>query len=62
MNESMPRPGTLAMGVFFVLAGFAFLGEALEWWNLRFRHVWPLLLIGFGVSILLSGMGPRREE
>lgn len=47
---------TLAMGVFFVLAGGAFLLEALDVWNLRVRHVWPLVLIGFGVAIVAGSL------
>lgn len=53
---------TLAMGIFFVLAGGAFLLEALDVWNLRVRHVWPLLLIGFGVALVAGSLGRHTDR
>jgi len=45
----------VAFGVFFVLAGVAFLLDRLGVWDLRARYLLPVLLIALGVAILLSG-------
>jgi hypothetical protein len=45
----------LAFGVFFVLAGVAFLADRLGLWDVRVRYVVPLLLIALGLAILLGG-------
>ncbi len=44
-----------AFGVFFVLAGTAFLLDRLGYWDLRVRYLAPLLLIALGLAILLGG-------
>ncbi len=49
------HPGALAVGVFFVLMGGVFLLEAAGAWDLGPAQVWPLLLIGLGVAVLVSG-------
>ncbi len=55
MNARGMHAGALAMGIFFVLAGTAFLLEALDVWDLRPRHIWPMVLIGLGVAVLFAG-------
>ncbi len=49
------HPGALAMGVFFTLMGGVFLLEASGAWDLGPNQVWPLLLVGLGVAVLVSG-------
>lgn len=52
------RPGSrtaLVAGIVFVVAGVAFLLEALEVWDLDLRTIAPAALIGIGVAILLGG-------
>ncbi len=50
------HPGALAMGVFFVLTSGVFLLEAAGAWDLGPGQIWPLLLIGLGVAVLVSGV------
>ncbi len=58
------HPGALAMGVFFLAVGAAFLAEALGAWDLGAGEIWPVLLIGLGVAVLFSGIGrtPRPPQ
>lgn len=44
-------------GLFFIVAGIAFLLDRLDVWTLRARYVLPVLLIVLGVAILLGGRG-----
>ncbi len=44
-------------GVFFIVAGIAFLLDRLDVWTLRARYVLPLLLIVLGAAIVLGGRG-----
>ncbi len=44
-------------GIFFIVAGIAFLLDRLDVWTLRARYVLPLLLIVLGAAILLGGRG-----
>lgn len=50
----------VAWGIFFIVAGVAFLLDRLDVWTLRARYVLPLLLIVLGAAILLGGGGWRR--
>lgn len=50
----------LGIGLFFVAAGVLFLLEGLDVLRVRAAYLWPLLLIGLGVALLLGGI--RREE
>jgi cytochrome c oxidase subunit IV len=49
-------------GVFFIVAGIAFLLDRLDVWTLRARYVLPVLLIVLGAAILLGGRGRVRGE
>ena len=44
-------------GIFFIVAGIAFLLDRVDVWTLRARYVLPLLLIVLGAAILLGGRG-----
>jgi hypothetical protein len=44
-------------GLFFIVAGTAFLLDRLDVWTLRGRYVVPVLLIVLGAAILLGGRG-----
>ncbi len=55
------HPGALAMGVFFVVVGAVFLAEAAGVWQLGPGQIWPLLLIGLGVAVLVSGVAAGGE-
>ena len=45
----------IVWGVFFIVAGIAFLLERLDVWTLRGRYILPILLIVLGAAILLGG-------
>ena len=63
MNDSKPDLTGLGFGVFFVLVGAAFLLHELDVWELQFSYLFPLLLIGVGVSMLVgwAASATRRE-
>jgi len=44
-------------GLFFIVAGTAFLLDRLDVWTLRARYVLPMLLIAIGAAILFGGRG-----
>jgi hypothetical protein len=48
------RAGLVA-GVFFIVAGVAFLLERLDVWELEIRTIAPALLIALGFVVLLGG-------
>jgi hypothetical protein len=52
-----PRPNRAALvaGIFFVVAGVAFLLERLDVWELEIRALAPALLIALGFVVLLGG-------
>jgi len=52
--------GALASGIFFILAGVAFLLDSLEVWTLRPAQLWPMLIIGLGVALVIGGLGDRE--
>lgn len=58
MGESTNH-GSLAAGVFFVLAGVAFLLERLDAFDLSLRVLAPALLIALGVAVLVGGRSGR---
>ena len=47
--------GTVAWGVVFFVASFGFLLEAFDVWDLRPQVIWPSLLIGLGIAVVLGG-------
>jgi phage shock protein PspC (stress-responsive transcriptional regulator) len=54
--------GRVIGGLILMLLGFLFLMNqiyALEW--LRFRYLWPLVLVGVGVMLFIQGMKGREE-
>jgi hypothetical protein len=57
MNRS-----AVALGVFFVLAGVAFLLDQLDVWNLRARYFLPSVVIALGVAILIGGRTGGRAR
>ena len=50
------------MGVFFMVAGLAFLLDRLDVWNLRVSYLVPVLLIALGVAVLVGGRPPKTGE
>lgn len=61
----MAEPGmnraALIWGIFFVVAGIAFLLDRLDVWHPRARYVVPLVLIALGAAILVGGRGGRSS-
>lgn len=55
----------LVAGALFVILGILFLFERVGFLVIRAAYVWPLVLIGLGVVVLLGGSGrrgPARQE
>ncbi len=48
--------GALGIGIFFVVAGVAFLFDQLDVWTIHATYLLPALLIGFGVAMLVGGV------
>lgn len=55
MGEPGLNRAALIFGVFFVLAGAAFLLERLDVWELRLQNIAPVVLIALGIAVLLGG-------
>ncbi|MCZ6600626.1 MAG: PspC domain-containing protein [Acidobacteria bacterium] len=54
--------GRVIGGLILMLLGFLFLMNqiySLDW--LRFRYLWPLVLVGVGVMLFIQGMKGREE-
>ena len=62
MGEPAPSRSGVVMGVFFIVAGVAFLLDRLDVWNLRVRYLLPVLLIALGIAVLVGGRPPRTRE
>ncbi|MDP9342705.1 MAG: hypothetical protein M3Q23_11575 [Actinomycetota bacterium] len=48
--------GAVGIGIFFAVAGIAFLLDQLDVWTINATFLLPALLIGFGVAMLLGGV------
>ena len=59
MAEIRTSRAGLVAGVFFIVAGVAFLLEWLDVWELEIRTLAPALLISLGIIVLL---GARSGE
>jgi Domain of unknown function (DUF5668) len=55
VSETRPSSAGLVAGVFFIVAGLAFLLERLDGWELEIRTLAPALLIALGFVVLLGG-------
>jgi hypothetical protein len=55
VNDPRPNRAALVAGVFFIVAGVAFLLERLDVWDLEIRTLAPALLIALGFVVLLGG-------
>jgi signal transduction histidine kinase len=62
VNTTEIRPSRVLAGVFFTLTGIGFLLESLGAWTVDLVYLWPVLLIGIGVSFLLGKARTRRIE
>ena len=62
MNATEVRPSRVLAGVVFTLTGVGFLLESLGVWRVDLVYLWPVLLIGIGVSFLLGKARTRRIE
>jgi signal transduction histidine kinase len=62
VNASEVRPSRVLAGVFFTLTGVGFLLESVGVWTVDLVYLWPVLLIGIGVSFLLGKARTRRIE
>ncbi len=51
---------SLIAGVLFTGLAASFLADGLELWNLRLEWVWPILLIGLGLALLVPGRSRSR--
>jgi len=55
MDEPRTNRASVAFGLFFVVAGIAFLLDRLDVWDVRARYLLPALLIAAGVAVLVGG-------
>jgi signal transduction histidine kinase len=62
VNTTEIRPSRVLAGVFFTLTGVGFLLESLGVWKVDLVYLWPVLLIGIGVSFLLGKARTRKIE
>jgi signal transduction histidine kinase len=62
VNTTEIRPSRVLAGVFFTLTGLGFLLESLGLWKVDLVYLWPVLLIGIGVSFLLGKARTRKIE
>lgn len=62
MNATELRPARVLAGVFFTLTGTGFLLESLGAWRLDLVYLWPVLLIGIGISFLLGRARRQRID
>lgn len=62
MNTTELRPGRVLAGVFFTLTGTGFLLESLGLWTVDLVYLWPVLLIGIGISFLLGRARRQRID
>ncbi|MGH2685978.1 MAG: hypothetical protein ACRDJP_10990 [Actinomycetota bacterium] len=44
---------SLITGLLFTGLAAGFLADGFDWWNIRLEWVWPVLLIGLGVALLV---------
>lgn len=61
MNGRGFHPESLITGLTFVLVGVLFALDRLSVWDLDVSYVWPLVLIGLGVSVL-TGASARQAR
>lgn len=59
MAEPRQNRTALVAGLFFMVAGVAFLLERLEVWDIELRTLGPALLIAVGLAVVLSGRPGR---
>ena len=62
MNATEVRPSRVLAGVVFTLAGVGFLLESLGVWRVDLVYLWPVLLVGIGISFLLGKARTKRIE
>jgi signal transduction histidine kinase len=62
VNTSEARPGRVLAGVVFALIGVGFLLDSLGVWQADAVFLWPIILIGIGVSFLLGRARRIRIE
>ena len=54
--------GSLIAGLVFIILGVLFLLDNLGVFEVSFAVIWPIVLIGVGLALLLGGLGRRRQE
>lgn len=62
MAERETNRSALVFGIFFIVAGVAFLLDRLEVWDLQARYLLPILLIVLGIAVLIGGRSPRSGQ
>jgi signal transduction histidine kinase len=62
VNTTELHPSRVLAGVFFTLAGAGFLLESLGLWTIDLVYLWPVLLIGIGISFLLGRVRQQRLD
>jgi hypothetical protein len=60
MDEHRTNRAALLFGIFFIVAGVAFLLERSGIWDFRLKYLAPALLIALGVVVLLGGRRGSR--
>lgn len=54
--------GSITAGVFFIIVGIVFLLDAAGIWSVPSGYIIPALVIGLGVSLLVSATADRNEN
>lgn len=54
--------GSITAGVFFIIVGIVFLLDAAGIWSVPSGYIIPALVIGLGVSLLVSATTDRNEN
>jgi hypothetical protein len=62
MNERTFSPGKLAVGLTFIALGTLFLLDRLEVLRIESGYIWPVVLIGIGLAVLVGGWQSRRNN
>jgi len=62
MADRETNRSALVLGLFFIVAGVAFLLDRLDVWNLQARYLLPILLIVLGIAVLIGGFSHSGGE
>lgn len=60
MTRERVNPNGIVAGLLFIALGGAFLLDRLDIWDLRFEVVWPSVLVGAGILVVLGALLRRH--